>query len=217
MILTTALALLIILLVLALDFSLRRHPGRSIEVACSRVLLWLTIAALIASVVWQPHLLAGLAWALACSNAFVVHHRARMLAETASVRRQTRPDQPGESPYEQFINTFFSHFDSGDADTIEFEFRQWRMEVRFKKGERVSPVTDTPFHLILQIKRMFDAATVRNLKTGEHRLRYVARGILYEFSSEEIAGTLLRLRLIGKHSASTEESSAFDRLMASAR
>lgn len=209
-------AMAILLGVVVIDRRIRKFPGRKLEERLSMALLLLCLILLVASIVWQPTTLAGLALALACANAFIVHQRARSLLEVSRVQAE-RGQEPAEAPYEQFINTFLSYFDRGEADTLEFEFRQWRMEVRFKKNGQTIPVTNHPFHMLLQIKRLFDAATVKNQKTGESKMRYVARGTIYEFISEDIGGTILRLRLTNKRAAAPDEIKAFDRLLSTVR
>ncbi len=198
--------------VIALDAQIRRHPGRKLEVVFGRVILALSLILLAGSAILEPRSILGIFLALTCANAFIAHQRARSLVDAARVKSEAGDTAPlSEAPYEQFVNTFLSYFDRGEADTLEFEFRQWRMEIRFKKGASVLPVTDTPFHMLLQIKRLFDAATVKNLKTGESKMRYIARGVLYEFSSEDPGGTLLRLTLLNKRPATPDEIKAFDR------
>ena len=209
-------AAVILVGVIGLDFRIRRHPGRACELRLAKFLLWTSIILLAVSVIWKPRILAGLLLTLAAANAYIALQRARAFSEVDRLRGEAvgaKPEYAAESPYEQFVNTFFSYLDRGEADIVEFEFRSWRMEVRFKKGETVIPVTDTPFHMLLQIKRLFDAATVRNAKTGESKMRYAARGMLYEFLSEDIGGTLLRLRLLGKRPATPEEVGRFERLL----
>lgn len=207
---------LILVLVIAIDHRIRTNPGRRWHIAAGIVLLTSSVVLLVAGIAFSMEIALGLAMALAVTNAFVAFQRARSMA--AAVEAQERHDVPdAEAPYEQFVNTFFSYFNRGDADAVEFEFRNWRMEVRFRQGEQTLPVTDTPFHMLLQIKRLLDAVTVRNAKTGESRTRYVARGMFYEFLTEDIGGTLLRLKLVNKREASTEESRAFDRLLGASK
>lgn len=208
---------MVLLCVIALDFQIRRHPGRSIEVILARLILGISLMLLIGAMILDPRSILGLLLALTCANAFIVHQRARSMVEAAKFNPGAGDSAVPEEPYEQFVNTFLSYFDRGDADTLEFEFRQWRMDIRFKKGAAVLPVTDTPFHMLLQIKRLFDAATVKNPKTGECKMRYIARGILYEFASEDIGGVLLRLRLLNKRPAAPDEIKAFDRTLAGIR
>lgn len=208
----------ILLCILAIDFRIRRRPGRKIDIHLSKITLLLSLVLLLVSFFWIPAAIAGTLLALVCANAFIVHQRSKSLFEIAKMKNTGTGQAPFvEAPYEQFISTFFSYFDRGEADMLEFEFRRWRMEIRFKKAETPIPVTDTPFHMLLQIKRLFDAATARNPKTGESKMRYVSRGILYEFLSEDIGGTLLRLRLIEKRPASAQERDLFDRAMDSVR
>ncbi|OGH59136.1 MAG: hypothetical protein A3G34_02300 [Candidatus Lindowbacteria bacterium RIFCSPLOWO2_12_FULL_62_27] len=208
----TGVGFVILVSVLLLDRRIRARPGRPGDRRLAGGLLAVSMAALAVSAVWQPQTLVGLLLALAAANAFIAWQRAGSFLEAARLKGDSVPAVGAEAPYEQFVNTFLSYLDRGQADTLEFEFRQWRMEIRFKNGAHVLPVTDTPFHLLLHIKRMFDAATVRNLKTGESKMRYVARGVMYEFSSEDAGGTLLRLRLLNKRPATPEETAAFERL-----
>ncbi|MBI4179138.1 hypothetical protein HY522_06940 [bacterium] len=204
-------ALGVLALVVLLDAAIRRS-WRPWQVRAAGTLVILTMAGTLAGMVWRPQAIAGILMALACANAFIAFQRARSFREISRLETDSR-----EAPYEQFVNTFLGYLDRGDADTLEFEFRNWRMEIRFKKAGQTLPVIDTPFHMILQIKRLFDAATVRNPKTGDRRARYVAQGILYDFSSEDDSGTLLRLTLREKRAATPEETRAFDSLLSSVR
>lgn len=207
----------LLLCVVALDRAIRAHPGRKLEVRISIVLVVLSLLLLVTALVWRPATAVGLLLALTCANAFIAFQRSRAFREAAKVKAEAGFAEALEAPYEQFVNTFLSYLDRGEADALEFEFRQWRMEIRFKKGDQVIPVTQTPFHMLLQIKRLFDAATAKNAKTGEAKTRYVARGTLYEFLSEDIGGTLLRLRLLSKRPATAEETKAFDRMLSTVR
>lgn len=211
-------AVALLLLVVLLDASIRRGY-RTVHVKIAGALLAAAVLLTAASLILNPQVIAGILLALACANALIAFQRARSFREMARVEKDTAaggaPAQ--EAPYEQFVNTFLAHFDRGDADAMEFMFRNWRMEVLFKKGETALPVIDTPFHMLIQIKRLFDAATVKNPKTGESKLRYVARGVLYEFSSEDIGGSVLRLRLNQKRAAEPHEIKAFDRLLSHVR
>ena len=209
---------IILLGVFVLDHQIRRNPGKILYTRLASALFVLSLTGLLATIVIHPKMIAGILLAFACGNAFVACQRAAALMEAQRIKNDPEFEaRAAETPYEQFVNTFFSYFDRGEADTLEFEFRQWRMEIRFKKGAREIPVTTTPFHILLQIKRLFDAATATNPKTGESKMRYVSRNVFYEFSPEDVGGTILRLRLIHKRPATTEEVSSFEKLLSSVR
>lgn len=210
-------ATVVLAAVIGMDFRIRKQPGRKTDERICQAILAVSLLLLVFSLIWKPATAVGLLLALAFANAFIVFQRARSLGEVARIKDAQGGEHPAEAPYEQFINTFFSYFDRGEADALEFEFRQWKMEIRFKKGEQVIPVAETPFHMLLQIKRLFDAATAKNPKTGVAKMRYVARGVFYEFLSEDSGGTLLRLRLINKRPASPDEVKNFDRTLAGVR
>ncbi len=202
-------------IVLVVDHRLRTSPAQ-LERVCLGLLI-LSLVLLAVGGFYRPQTLVGVLMALTAANTFVVYQRAKSMAAVMQIERDKSGAAPTEAPYEQFVNTFLSYFDRGDADALEFEFRNWRAEMRFRKGDRILPVTDTPFHMLIQIKRLIDAATVRNAKTGESKTRYVAREMLYEFASEDVGGSLLRLKLLAKRQAATDEIRAFDRVLASVR
>lgn len=208
----------ILLLVTLLDFRIRRGY-RTCHVKIGGALVLFTAALALASCVREPRVIPGILLTLAFANAFIAYQRARSFREVAKVEsgRDAAGGTRQEAPYEQFVNMFLAHFDRGDADAMEFLFHNWRMEIRFKKGERTLPVIDTPFHMLLQIKRLFDAATLKNARSGESKMRYVARGTLYEFLSEDVGGSLLRLKLLQRRSATPDEIGAFDRVLSDVR